>query len=283
MVVFHVKRADGDAFLYETTCATTTEALLADLVWVWNARVRLQRLVSCARGLLSTQQHGGSEEETAASLLRVVEDAEAYLGPAPASAPEEGGGGGGGKAPQHAMARAPLQAKLDHFQAAVTLAYPTSPAPMAADATTGNGEQEALLSSTLRHLALADNDDDATTTHQTPDDPLFLDPRTAQVWAMGKPFLLSQTIGDRLGGSRNEKTKLVVKLSGPGQGAPAREPAVREEERQAMMHHYFKRQEELKKLAEADNDDYLHAAWADGKHLQRHLRGVGAVKAPGLH
>ena len=89
-------------------------------------------------------------------------------------------------------------------------------------------------------------------------------------------------MGDRLGGSKNEKTKLIAKLTHPDEGPPPREAVVREEERQAMMAHYFKRQEELKKLAEANEDDYLHAGWADGKNLQKSLRGVGDVKAPGL-
>jgi hypothetical protein len=47
-------------------------------------------------------------------------------------------------------------------------------------------------------------------------------------------------VGDRLGW--NEKTKVVAKLQRPGSGPPAREPSVSEEERKAMMAHYFKRQ-----------------------------------------
>ena len=35
-----------------------------------------------------------------------------------------------------------------------------------------------------------------------------------------------------------------------------------------MMAYYFKRQEELKKLSEANDDDYLASAWADPKQLQ---------------
>lgn len=67
-----------------------------------------------------------------------------------------------------------------------------------------------------------------------------------------------------------------------GAGAPGREPVVSEDERKAMMAHYFKRQEELKRLAEADDDDYMNSAWADPKNLQRSLHGTDAVKAPGI-
>jgi len=102
----------------------------------------------------------------------------------------------------------------------------------------------------------------------------------AQLWVASKDFPRDQKVGDRLGW--NEKTKVVAKLQRGGGGPPAREPAVSEEERKAMMAHYFKRQEEMKKLAEAEDDDYLTSQWADPKAMQKSLRGIGSVKAPGL-
>ncbi len=49
------------------------------------------------------------------------------------------------------------------------------------------------------------------------------------------------------------------------------------------MAHYFKRQEDLKKLAEADDDDYLNSQWADTREMKRNLQGLGSgIKAPGL-
>lgn len=48
-----------------------------------------------------------------------------------------------------------------------------------------------------------------------------------------------------------------------------------------MMAFYFKRNEELKKLAEADDDDYLASAWADSRGLQKSLQGVSNIQAPG--
>merc|ERR1712146_629938 len=108
----------------------------------------------------------------------------------------------------------------------------------------------------------------------------LLDASDASLWVASKDFPRGQKVGDRLGW--NEKTKVVAKLQKSGSGPPAREPAVSEEERKAMMAHYFKRQEELKKLSEANDDDYLASSWADPKALQKSLRGQGAVKAPGL-
>lgn len=68
----------------------------------------------------------------------------------------------------------------------------------------------------------------------------LLEPNEAQLWVASKDFPRGDKIGDRLGW--NEKTKVVAKLQRPGSGPPAREPSVSEEERKAMMAHYFKRQ-----------------------------------------
>eukprot|EP00953_Heterococcus_sp_UTEX-ZZ885_P037315 19178-Heterococcus_DN1.PRE.3 len=122
-------------------------------------------------------------------------------------------------------------------------------------------------------------------------------------------------VGDRVG--KNEKTKVTCKLQRADAGPPGREPnlfpacrgsadtscgqptlllrsfgvyseaargllAVSEDERKAMMAFYFKRQEELKKLAEANDDDYLASSWADPKQLQKSLRGTGTIQAPGV-
>ena len=49
-----------------------------------------------------------------------------------------------------------------------------------------------------------------------------------------------------------------------------------------MVAHYFKRQEELKRLADADDDDYLNSQWADSKEMKINLQGLDHIKAPGL-
>ena len=50
-----------------------------------------------------------------------------------------------------------------------------------------------------------------------------------------------------------------------------------------MMAHYFKRQEELKALAENNEDDYANSPWADTKALKNSLQGIsGGMRAPGI-
>ena len=107
-----------------------------------------------------------------------------------------------------------------------------------------------------------------------------LDDSTAELWVATKYFDRNQTVGDRLG--RNEKTKVIAKLQSRGSGAPCREAGISEEEKTAMMAYYFKKQEEMKQLAEANDDEYLNSSWADPKQLQRSLRGQNGVKAPGI-
>lgn len=111
---------------------------------------------------------------------------------------------------------------------------------------------------------------------------MILDGDTASLWVAGKEFERRQYVSDRLG--RNEKTKVIGKLQSQGSGPPTRDTTVNEEEQKAMMAHYFKRQEELKKLAksELDGDDYLNSAWADPKEMKKNLQGLNNILAPGL-
>ena len=109
----------------------------------------------------------------------------------------------------------------------------------------------------------------------------LLDPKTSCLWVAGKEFQRDKLVSDRLG--KNEKTKVIAKLQKKGSGPPGREPVVNEEERKAMMAHYFKRQEELKRLGEADEDDYLNSEWSDTKQMKKSLQGLGNIKAPGFN
>lgn len=54
-----------------------------------------------------------------------------------------------------------------------------------------------------------------------------------------------------------------------------REPPVDEATQKSLMAWSYKKQEEMKKLDEADDDDYLNAPWADTSALKRSLQGTG--------
>lgn len=51
MVVIHIKRGDTDGFLFETSCSTSNDTLIRELVAVWNLRLRLMMLCEAVRDL----------------------------------------------------------------------------------------------------------------------------------------------------------------------------------------------------------------------------------------
>lgn len=281
MVVIQIKHGE-DGFLFETNCAASNEAVIRELVAVWNMRLRLGQL---AGGLRELGTHGPMKPPDKAGLDSIDED---YKGAKVDKgefyqADPTGLRTGNGPGPRYSetmekvasdaeaaiskttvdrkvvTSLAVLQDKLDNMRGAVMMAYPM-----------GLPEWD-----TVRLTIEGEDGLDGTSAGQE-----LLDPNTAELWAASRNFDRSQTVGDRLG--RNEKTKVVAKLQKPGAGPPGREPAVSEDERKAMMAFYFKKQEEMKALAESNEDEYLHSSWADPKQLQKSLRGVGSIKAPGL-
>ena len=66
----------------------------------------------------------------------------------------------------------------------------------------------------------------------------------AQLWFSGKELIRGNPLKKFVGA--NEKTKIVVKLSKRGSGAPPREPVLSDDERKQFMLLAHRRQEELK-------------------------------------
>lgn len=282
MVVFHIKSGNADGFLYECSVQDANDDLIAGLVAVWNMRIRLTMLVGAVRELAAFGPMKPNDEQGLDEIKEQFEGLAVEKG-ATYSADPSGSRTGNGPGAQLtatlervcadatdalsptlvkqrvAVPLSALDDKLANIKGAVMMAYPMGlPAwdPVA--------------------LCIAGEDGlDGTQAAAE-----LLEAAEAQLWVAAKDFPRGQKVGDRLGW--NEKTKVVAKLQRSGSGPPAREPAVSEEERKAMMAHYFKRQEELKKMAEAEDDDYLASQWADPKALQASLRGQGSVKAPGL-
>lgn len=282
MVVFVIKKSNDDQFLYEASVQDQNEALIAGLVQVWNMRLRIGQLIGGLRDLAKYGPMKPNEEQGIDSLKEQYEGAALEKSPHYASDPS-GMRTGNGPGPQLAEtleqvcadAEAALSAnlvkqrvavttdmlddKLANMQGAVMMAYPMGLPAWDTVSLTLNGEDG--LEGTQAGSEM-------------------LDPETTSLWVASRDFERGQKVGDRLGW--NEKTKVVAKLQKSGSGPPAREPVVSEEERKAMMAHYFKRQEELKKLSEANDDDYLASSWADPKAMKKSLQGTGAIKAPGL-
>jgi hypothetical protein len=282
MVVISIKSGQQDGFLYETSVQEQNEDLIAGLVNVWNMRIRINMLIGAIRDLAKYGPMKPKEDQGIDSIKEQYEAA-AIEKSATYAADPSGVRTGNGPGPQLAetlervcqdaedalspnlvkqrvaVSMEMLEDKLNNCRGAVMMAYPMGlPAwdPVALCLTGIDGLDGTQASAEL------------------------LNPDDAQLWVASKEFPRGDKVGDRLGW--NEKTKVVAKLQKPGSGPPAREPSVSEEERKAMMAHYFKRQEEMKNLAEATDDDYLTSSWADPKALQKSLRGQTSIKAPGL-
>lgn len=189
----------------------------------------------------------GVSEQLLETIERVCKDAEMAVGKAATAA-------------RVATTQEVLDEKLANIRGAVTMAFPM-----------GLPEWDPV------RLAL---DDTGAGLEGTSVGMEMLNEETAALWMAGKEFRRDQTVRDRVG--NNEKTKVICKLQPPDAGPPGREPAVSEEERKAMMAFYFKRNEEMKRLAEANEDDYLASSWADPKQMQKGLRGLNSIKAPGV-
>lgn len=104
---------------------------------------------------------------------------------------------------------------------------------------------------------------------------LVLDAESCMLWWANKQMERPKKLHEHIG--KNEKTKIVAKLTPKGAGAPVREPAVTKDQQKDMMAFYYKKQEEFKRL-EADKDDsFLAAKWADGSSLKQSLTGTGNI------
>lgn len=93
------------------------------------------------------------------------------------------------------------------------------------------------------------------------------------LWCVNKELQLGKVFSDYFG--KNEKSKMVIKVTKRGGGAPQREPLISENEHKKMLAYYHKKQEEAKNLDDADDgDQYLNSAWADNKQLKQQLQGM---------
>jgi len=279
MVLLSVKQIDGDGFLFETTTDTLNDDLIQSLVNIYNNRLRSIVIVDAVKGLAT---YGPVKEPSTVERIEVEEkDANIEKGPNYTVDPT---GNRTGNAPDSksvdtlirvskdlesyiekgqvqrgvALTESIILDKIANVRGAVMMAYPMG-----------------LPQSDTVKIAL-----DSDNLHGTKVENELLEAESVSLWAMGKEFERGKQVSNRLG--KNEKTKVIAKLQNRGSGPPGREPIVSEEERKVMMAHYFKRQEELKRLAEVDEDDYLNSEWADNKQMKKNLQGLENVKAPGL-
>ena len=84
-----------------------------------------------------------------------------------------------------------------------------------------------------------------------------LEDSNTQLWWAGKDMTPGKKLADFVG--KNEKTKIIAKLQKKGQGPPAREAVISEEEKKAMMAYAYRKQEEHK--ARSKHTHHHHACF----------------------
>ncbi|XP_055011540.1 cilia- and flagella-associated protein 298-like [Boleophthalmus pectinirostris] len=286
MVQLHVKRGDESQFLFNTSVDAPLETVIHQVTSIYNGRLKVERI--CAE-ITELADHGitlppnmqGLTEDQIVELKLIDEWEEKCV---PSGGPvlrQDEIGKRNGQAPNEKMkevlmktvdeaktliSKKQIQANvcvtmdmvkeaLDQLRGAVMIVYPMGLPPH--DPIRMEMEDREDLSGTQASLQVVPEED-------------------CQLWWAAKEMQRGKKLQDYIG--KNEKTKIFVKIQKKGQGAPAREPLITEEQHKQMMMHYHRRQEELKKLEEADDDSYLDSDWSDRQALKRQIQGLTNIK-----
>jgi len=292
MVVISIKYQNGDGFLFETTTNTLNDDLIKSLIETHNTRLHARWVLETVQNLIIQEKTFETENKTneevvtvdledtkgtdldsvdsssgthddlrdtkelhLAVLNKTLEDLKEYMDKTQLSN-------------RTATNINVIRDKIDNVRGAIIRLYPL-----------GLPKSDALMA---LNWDLNDAGQEDEKGHQNcPIESELLVEDGTKLWCAGKEFVRGQRVSDRLG--TNEKTRVVCKLVKSSEGAPMREPVVNEKERDAMMKYYFKRQEELKRLAENEGfeDDYLNSEWADPKQMKRSLQGISNITATG--
>eukprot|EP00759_Apiculatamorpha_spiralis_P004220 PhF_6_TR12564/c1_g1_i1/m.19691 len=165
---------------------------------------------------------------------------------------------------------------IDTLKGAVTIAFPHHvsglPAQYLTKMTTALESDESLDEPTRiqLHRILSIVDDGARTQDQLPLSPPCV------LWWSGKCLSRDGNFQSYIG--KNEKTKIVCKITPSGAPPPVREPPVDHNTQKEMMAFYYRKQEEHKKLIDDDDVTFGNSEWADPHALKKQFNGSGDVK-----
>lgn len=285
MVKLHVKRGDQSQFLYETTVSAGIYTILEECIAIYNGRLKVERICDEIPDLV---KHGpslppnmqGLTDEQITELKLVDEFGEMCISSGGFVECKDPMGRRNGKGCNEKMAdvlnktaseakasvskkqvdadicvtKETIKDALDMLKGALMIAFPMG-----------------LPKYDLIRMEL-ENREDLSGTHASQQ---VLEIQTSQIWWAGKHLQPEKLLQDYVG--KNEKTKIVVKLSKSGSGAPAREPVFTEEQKKQMMLDAYRKQEELKQLEGDEDNAYLNSEWADKQALKRNFHGLSNI------
>uniref|UniRef100_A0A8D8WXL1 UPF0769 protein C21orf59 homolog n=1 Tax=Cacopsylla melanoneura TaxID=428564 RepID=A0A8D8WXL1_9HEMI len=284
MVILHIKHGDESHFLYETTTSTSINQLMGEVLNIYNGRLKVYRVIGemeelAKHGtLLPPDMMGLTDEQV--EELKLKDDEGEQCKPTGYIFNKDPIGRRNGYQPPVNMqelikktieevrqkiskdlvsknlclTEAVVQESLNILRGCVMIIYPMK-----------------LPTHDPIRMEL-ENREDLSGMQASKE---IIEPSMGALWFAGKAMLRDKLVRDFLG--KNEKCKAVVKVAKMSSGAPSREPPLTEDQRKQLMMHYYRKQEELKKL-EADNDDaYSNSEWADNKSLHKNLLGLNRV------
>ncbi|XP_076466408.1 cilia- and flagella-associated protein 298-like isoform X1 [Babylonia areolata] len=286
MVKLHIKHGDESQFLYETVTDTPMDTLLPDITAIYNGRLKVHRI--CAE-MEQLAEHGvtlppnmqGLTDEQVEELKLKDEWGEKCVPQGGAKFKKDTVGCRNGQAPNDKMkdvlkktiqeakdliskkkveanalvTQATVKEALDMLRGAVMIVYPMGLPPH--DPIRNEFENTEDLSGKQASLEV-------------------IEEASASLWWAGKEMIRGKKLVDFVG--KNEKTKIVAKLQKKGMGAPAREAPISGEDQKQLMAHYYKKQEEWKRMEKEAEDSYMDSPWADGQQLKRQFQGMKDIK-----
>lgn len=285
MVRLLIKRGDEVQFLYETHTSEKIDNLVTEVTSIFNGRLKVNRIIS---ELSELSKHGIALPPDMVGLTEDQwEDLKLSDKQADVSVPS-GGYEFSADPVGRRNGRAPKQNMQDLFSktAEEAMAIISKSQALANVAVTEKMVAEAIL--LLKGAVMIvypmglppydpirmelENREDLSGQQSSQQ---VLDPDLTQLWFSGKEMLRGKVLFDYIG--KNEKSKVTVKIQKKGQGAPAREPLMTEEEQKKLMAAQFHRQEELKRLDRDLEDTHLSSSWADSGALKRQLNKLSNI------
>lgn len=286
MVILHVKKGDRSLFLYETTVKESVGTLVKRIVEIHNGQLKIDRLyyeleTLAKHGITLPPNMVGLTEDQITDLKLEDKLSKTIYPQGGIVQCEDPIGRRTGKAPNEKMAavidRTREEAKeqvsnklvlvnkfvtmtdirdaLDKMKGSVMIVYPMGLPPY--DPIKMEFDAEEDLEGTQASKEV-------------------LDENASSIWWASKEMALDKTLETYIG--RNEKTKIIVKLQKSGGSAPQREPVMKEDEQKALMAHYYKKQEEMKRLESDEADAYLNSNWSDPTQLKKQFQGLNNIK-----
>jgi len=285
MVLLHVKRGEESLFLHSCTLNDPVSEVLPKLVNIHNGRRKVLRL---AEEVLDLAKHGVAIKPDLAGLLpdqikelKLVDEYEEQCVPS-------GGFAYDADPVQRRNGRAPTKAMKEVLTKAVAevkarMSKDNIGAGVEVNEQTIKQSLDLIRGATMIvwPMGLPPTDpvrlelENCEELQGTQESKMVLDPAKTTLWFATKELTREKQLKDFLG--KNEKTKVVVKLSTAGSGPPVREPMFNEEERKAMMMAEHRRREEVKRLLEDEDEDHLNSSWANPKQLATGLQGLSSV------